>query len=153
MGVTVGVNNLSVVHKGSSGVTIAFPDVCKTPVPPAGPIPIPYPNIAKSSDTEKGTKKIKCDGNPVCVKDSNFSTSVGDEPGSAKGVVSSKTKGKAEFVLYSMDVKFEGKQVPRAFDLMLHNDKNTPPFPVLQAPIIVVSKEEKPTCLICDEEY
>ena len=52
MGVTVGVNKLSVVHKDSGGVTIAFPDVCKTPSP-AGPIPIPYPNIAKSSDTSR----------------------------------------------------------------------------------------------------
>jgi len=152
MGVTVGVNNLSVVHKDSGGVTICFPDVCKTQCGPPV-IPIPYPNIAKSSDTAKGTKKVKCDGNPVCVKDSNFSTSVGDEPGALKGIISSKTKGKAEFVNYSMDVKFEGKNVPRAFDLMLHNDKNTPPFPVLQAPIIVVSKEEKPVCLICDEEF
>jgi len=147
MGVTVGVNMLSVVHKSSSGVTIAFPDVCKTPAPPAGPIPIPYPNIAQSSDTAKGTKKVKCDGNPVCVKDSNFKTSTGDEAGSAGGVASSKTKGKAEFILYSFDVKFEGKNVPRAFDLMLHNDKNTPPFPVLQGPIIVPpappDKEEK----------
>ena len=58
MPVTVGVNKLSVVHKSSNGVSIAFPDVCKTPSP-AGPIPIPYPNIAKSSDTAKGTKKVK----------------------------------------------------------------------------------------------
>jgi len=137
MGVTVGVNFLSVVHKSSSGVSIAFPDVCKTPAPPAGPIPIPYPNIAQSSDTAKGTKKVKCDGNPVCVKDSNFKTSSGDEAGSAGGVASSKTKGKAEFILYSFDVKFEGKNVARAFDMMLHNDKNTPPFPVLQGPVIV----------------
>jgi len=136
MGVTVGVNFLSVVHKSSSGITIAFPDVCKTPAPPAGPIPIPYPNIAKSSDTAKGTKNVKCDGNPVCVKDSNFKMSTGDEAGSVGGVISSKTKGKAEFVNFSFDVKFEGKNVSRAFDLMLHNDKNTPPFPVLQAPII-----------------
>lgn len=140
---------MSVVHKGSNGITIAFPDVCKTPTP-AGPIPIPYPNIAMSSDTAKGTKKVKCDGNPVCVKDSNFKTSTGDEPGSAGGVVSSKTKGKAEFVNFSFDVKFEGKNVARAFDLMLHNDKNTPPFPVLQAPIIGVAiiKEE---CDICNK--
>jgi hypothetical protein len=138
MGVTVGVNMLSVVHKSSSGISIAFPDVCKTPAPPAGPIPIPYPNIAKSSDTAKGTKNVKCDGNPVCVKDSNFSTSTGDEAGSVGGVVSSKTKGKAEFILFSFDVKFEGKNVSRAFDLMLHNDKNTPPFPVLQQPIIAL---------------
>ncbi len=84
MGVTVSVNSMSVVHAKSGGVTIAFPDVCKTPSP-GGPIPIPYPNIAKSSDTGKGAKKVKCDGNPVCVKDSNFSTSVGDEAGTAGG--------------------------------------------------------------------
>lgn len=150
MGVTVGVNFLSVVHKSSGGVTIAFPDVCKTPTP-AGPVPIPYPNIAKSSDTAKGTKKVKCDGNPVCVKDSNFSMSTGDEAGSVGGVVSGKIKGKAEFVMFSFDVKFEGKNVCRAFDIMLHNDKNTPPFPVLQGPVVAMAKG-KAVCLICDKE-
>ena len=146
MGVTVGANSLSVVHKGSSGVTVAFPDVCKTPTP-AGPIPIPYPNIAMSSDADKQAKKVKADGEKVCTKDSNFKMSTGDEAGSAGGVASSKTKGKAEFILYSFDVKIEGKNVPRAFDLMLHNDKNTPPFPVLQPPIIAIPPipaEEEP---------
>ena len=150
MPVTVGVNFMSVVHKSSNGVTIAFPDVCKTPTP-AGPIPIPYPNIAMSSDTAKGTKKVKCDGQSTCTKDSNFKTSTGDEPGSAGGIISSKTKGKAEFILFSFDVKFEGKNVVRAFDIMLHNDKNTPPFPVLQAPIIALPGDDEPTCLICDK--
>jgi hypothetical protein len=149
MPVTVGVNSLSVVHQSSNGVTIAFPDVCKTPSP-AGPIPIPYPNIAKSSDTASGTSKVKCDGNPVCVKDSNFSMSTGDEAGTAGGVASSKFKGKAEFVLFSMDVKFEGKNVCRAFDIMLHNDKNTPPFPVLQGPVVALATA-KPVCLVCDK--
>src|SRR5687767_14401524 len=151
MGVTVGVNNMSVVHAGSSGTTIAFPDVCKTPTP-AGPIPIPYPNIAMSSDTADGAKNVKCDGNPVCVKDSNFKMSTGDEAGSAGGgVASSKIKGKAEFVNFSFDVKFEGKNVPRAFDLMLHNDKNTPPFPVLQGPVITVPSSDSPKCIVCDK--
>lgn len=154
MPVTVGVNFLSVVHKSSNGVTIAFPDVCKTPAPPAPPIPIPYPNIAKSSDTSKGTKKVKCDGQSTCVKDSNFMTSTGDEAGSAGGgVASSKIKGKAEFVNFSFDVKFEGKNVPRAFDLMLHNDKNTPPFPVLQAPVVAIPSDEKPICLVCNKTF
>ena len=153
MAVTVGVNFLSVVHGSSSGVTIAFPDVCKTPTP-AGPVPIPYPNIAKSSDTASGTKKVKCDGESTCVKDSNFSMSTGDEAGSAGGgVASNKFKGKAEFVNYSFDVKFEGKNVPRAFDLMLHNDKNTPPFPVLQGPVVAIPSDAKPTCFVCDEEF
>src|SRR3954454_7270676 len=108
MGATVGVNMMSVVHADSGGISPSFPDLCKTPSP-AGPIPIPYPNIAQSSDTDKGTKKVKAEGKPICVKDSNFKTSSGDEAGSAGGVASSKTKGKAEFVNYSFDVQFEGK--------------------------------------------
>ena len=143
MPVTVGVNMLSVVHKDSNGVTIAFPDVCITPCAPS-PIPIPYPNIAKSGDTASGSQNVKCDGNPICLKDSNFSTSVRDEPGTNKGVASGTNKDKAEFVNYSFDVKVEGKNVARAFDLMLHNSKNTPPFPVLQQPIVVIALDEDP---------
>ena len=154
MGVSVGVNKLSIVNADSNGKTIAFPDVCKTPSP-GGPIPIPYPNIAMSSDTDKATKKVKAEGNPICVEDSNFSTSTGDEAGTAGGgVASSKTKGKAEFVNFSFDVQFEGKNVPRSFDLMLHNDKNTPPFPVLQGPVISMGKApEEPTCPVCGDKY
>ncbi len=147
MPVTVGVNLMSVVHAGSNGITTAFPDVCKTPTP-GGSVPIPYPNVAMSSDTSKGASTVKCDGNPVCLKDSNFMTSTGDEPGSLLGVASNKVKGKAEFVNFSFDVQFEGKNVPRAFDLMLHNDKNTPPFPVMQGPIVAMG-EDKGVCYIC----
>jgi hypothetical protein len=151
MAVTVGVNGMSVVHKDSSGLTQAFPDVCKTPSP-AGPVPIPYPNIAQSSDTADGASTVLSDGNPTCVKDSNFSTSTGDEAGTAGGgVASNKTKGKAEFVNFSFDVLFEGKGVARAMDLMLHNDKNTPPFPLVQGPVIATGKE-KTVCYICDKE-
>jgi hypothetical protein len=39
------------VNVGSNGVSPALPGVCKTPAPPAGPIPIPSPNLAVSSDT------------------------------------------------------------------------------------------------------
>jgi hypothetical protein len=152
MPVTVGVNKLSVVHAASNGITIAFPDVCKTPAPPAPPIPIPYPNIAKSSDTAKGAKKVKCDGNPVCVKDSNFMMSTGDEAGSLMGVASNKIKGKAEFVNFSFDVQIEGKNVPRALDMMLHNDKNTPPVPVLQGPVIAMAMPPDPVCYLCDKK-
>jgi hypothetical protein len=151
MGVTVGVNNLSVVHADSSGITTAFPDVCLTPSP-AGPVPIPYPNVAKSSDTASGSSTVKCDGNPICVKDSNFSTSTGDEAGTAGGgVASGTTKGKAEFVNFSFDTMVEGKNVARAMDLMLHNNKNTPPFPVLQGPVVPLPSSEKVKCLCCKD--
>lgn len=153
MGVTVGANAMSVVHAGSSGTTIAFPDACKTPTPPGPPMPIPYPNVAKSSDADKCASKVKADGNPLCVKDSVFSTSTGDEAGSVGGLISSKTKGKAEFVNFSFDVKAEGKNVPRAMDMMLHNDKNTPPVPLLQGPVIMIpgSNPDENKCLICNK--
>lgn len=154
MGASVGVNGMSVVHESSGGKSPVFPDVCKTPSP-GGPIPIPYPNLAQSSDTAKGTKKVKCDGKSVCTEKSNFSTSTGDEAGTAGGgVVSNKTKGKAEFVNWSFDVKFEGKGVARAMDMMLHNDKNTPPSPVIQGPVVVIlqgGKKPKRVCPCCDE--
>ncbi|HEX5751750.1 MAG TPA: DUF4150 domain-containing protein [Archangium sp.] len=156
MGTSVGVNKLSVVHKDTNGVTVAMPDVCKTPSP-GGPVPIPYPNIARSSDTAAATKDVSVEGNPVCVKDSNFSTSTGDEAGTAGGgVASSKTKGKAEFVNFSFDVKFEGKNVPRSLDLMLHNDKNTPPAPLMQPPVVAMGKSEEPVsilCTVCKHEF
>lgn len=137
MAASANVNNRTVVHKSSNGVSIAFPDVCKTPTP-AGPIPIPYPNVAMSKDTAKGSKSVKIDGNPIMLKGSNFSTSTGDEPGSAGGVASSCTKGIAEFINYSFDVKIDGKNVPRLADMMLNNKKNTPPTPEVQPPLIAV---------------
>jgi Domain of unknown function (DUF4150) len=153
MAVTVGVNNLTVVHQDSGGITSAFPDVCKTPTP-GGPVPIPYPNIAKSSDTADGSSTVKCDGNPVCLKDSNFRMSTGDEAGTAGGgVVSNKIKGKAEFVNFSFDVTFEGKNVARALDMMLHNEKNTPPFPLVQGPEVALPSTEKINCWCCGESY
>jgi hypothetical protein len=153
MGNHVGVNNRSVVHKDSGGTTVAFPDVCKTPSP-AGPIPIPYPNVAKSSDASQTAKTVEVEGNPLCVKDSVFSTSTGDEAGTAGGgVASGKTKGKAEFVAYSFDVKVEGKGVSRAFDLMAHNEKNTPPFPLMQPPVAARgASPEDPVCLCCKKK-
>ncbi|MCP3137897.1 DUF4150 domain-containing protein [Pyxidicoccus xibeiensis] len=153
MSTSVGVNKMSVVHQKSNGTTVAAPDVCKTPSP-AGPVPIPYPNIARSADTAKGSKTVDVEGNPLCVKDSNFSTSTGDEAGTAGGgVVSGKTKGEAEFVNYSFDVKVEGKNVARAMDLMLHNDKNTPPFPLIQPPVIAMGKSSGGCyCLACKDD-
>ncbi len=56
-GVLVG-NFLSVVHKTSGGMAIAFPDVCLTPTS-GSPIPIPYPNIGLSSDDSAGSKDTK----------------------------------------------------------------------------------------------
>ncbi|MFN0151311.1 MAG: DUF4150 domain-containing protein [bacterium] len=93
------------------GQCLAFPDVCKTPSP-AGPIPIPYPNIAMLTQASSGTiaKKVKIDGKKAVMKDSEISMSSGDEAGSAGGgVVSNSIKGPAKFKNGSSKVKVEGK--------------------------------------------
>ena len=120
MGTTVVVNYMTASHKGSGGTSPSFPDVCKTPTP-AGPVPIPYPNIAMSSDLSDGSKKVKFDGQSVVLKSSKISRSSGDEAGTAGGVASSVNMGKAQFVNYSFDVKVEGANVCRLSDPTTQN--------------------------------
>jgi hypothetical protein len=124
MGQTTFANSRGIAHKGSGGMSVAFPDVCKTPAPPAGPIPIPYPNIGKAADTSKGPSKVTTDGKMPMVKGAKYSRSSGDEAGTAGGVISSKNMGECEFMMYSFDVKFEGKNVCRMGDPLFHNKKN-----------------------------
>ncbi len=124
MGQTTFANGRGIAHKGSGGTSTVFPDVCKTPQPSGPPIPIPYPNTAKSSDTTKGPKTVKTDKKMPMVKKAKYKKSMGDEPGSAGGVVSGKFKSVCEFMNYSFDVKFEGRNVCRLGDQLFHNKKN-----------------------------
>ncbi len=120
---TVFANSRGVVHKGSGGQSPVFPDVCKTPTP-AGPVPIPYPNIGMSSNTSGGPSDVKSDGQMPMVKGAKYTMTSGDEAGSAGGVMSGCIKGEAEFMMYSFDVKFEGKNVCRLGDPLFQNKKN-----------------------------
>ena len=121
------------VHKDSGGVVVTT-DVCKTPVG-STVVPIPYVNVARSEDTESGSKTVKVDGNPIMLKGSYFGKSYGDEAGTAGGVGSGVIRGKAKFVNYSFDVFGEGRPVCRRLDPMVSNiggSANTPPAPVMQ---------------------
>jgi len=143
MPVTVSVNGRTVVHKDSGGKSIAGPDVCLTPCGPSM-VPIPYVNMAKSADMVNGAKTVFADGHPLGHEKSYFSTSTGDEAGTGKGVASGTNKGIAEFINFSFDVSVEGKGVVRAFEQMVHNNKNTPPTVLLQPPAVVTYVPETP---------
>jgi hypothetical protein len=111
------------VHQTSGGLSTVFPDVCQTPSP-AGPIPIPYPNIGKAADTLSGPSTVTVDGSMPMTKDAKYAVTSGDEAGSAGGVVSGVIAGEAEFLMYSFDVKLEGRNVCRLGDPLFHNKKN-----------------------------
>ena len=146
-------NGREVSCKSGSGKTIcAFPDVCftppETPATPPG-VPIPYPNTGMASDTTSGSKSVKISGEEVMLKNkSYFKQSTGDEAGCAakKGVITSVNMGKVYFNAWSMDVKFEGENVVRHFDLTTHNHAsvpgNSPPWSYIDE--VAQSSDESP---------
>ncbi|MBI3157650.1 MAG: DUF4150 domain-containing protein [Burkholderiales bacterium] len=127
MPVSVKVNGVanSLVHKGSNGVSVAtMPDVCKTPSP-GGPVPVPYPNISQSITLAKGTTTVKADrGMMIANKGSEFSLSNGDNAGVAGGVKSSTFMKESTWILYSFDVKMDGKGACRLSDKKFQNHEN-----------------------------
>lgn len=153
MAVTININNLSLCHKGSNGISTAtIPDVCKTPSP-GGPVPIPYPNIAMSMDLMKGTTTVKADGGMMCANyGSEFFKSTGDEPGVVGGVASSTFIKEATWITFSFDVKFQGKAACRLTDKMFHNHQNTVNLGgLLQAFLSLFQSDLKSTLLECDD--
>lgn len=120
-------NNNEICSKTSEGkVTANMPDVCMSPPgPPAGPVPIPYPNTACAKDLSNGSVSVFICGQQVALRDvSCFATSTGNEPATnnfQKGIVSNVIKGKANFVEWSPNVKVEGLNVCRHLDHMTQN--------------------------------
>jgi hypothetical protein len=123
-------NGMEVSGKASPNKSIAaMPDTCLSPPsPPAGPIPIPYPNTAMASDTADGSKTVKLGGEEAGLKnESKYKQSNGDEPATnsfGAGVVSHKITGAMKFAAWSMDVSIEGANATRFGDLTTHNHMN-----------------------------
>ncbi|SFU99448.1 DUF4150 domain-containing protein [Pseudoduganella namucuonensis] len=155
MPVTIKVNGVvnSLVHKGSNGVSIAtLPDVCKTPSP-GGPVPIPYPNISQSATLDKGTSTVKADGGMmIAVKGSEYALSNGDNPGVAGGVKSGTFMKESTWILYSFDVKMEGKNACRLTDKKFQNHENTVDLAGnLQVPVGVAPKPLQKIANCCNK--
>jgi hypothetical protein len=77
-----------------------------------------------SADTALGAITVTVEGQMPMVKSAKYLKTSCDEPGVDGGVVSGTFIGEAEFMLYSFDVTFEGKNVCRVGDPMFHNKKN-----------------------------
>jgi len=112
---------------GDGKVVAAFPDVCMSPPPPpAGPVPVPYPNTSFSRDMKQGSKRVTINGKPVMLRDQSYyaTSPLGNEAATRNfgaGIISHQITGKTYFISWSMDVHFEGKNVPRHIDLTTSN--------------------------------
>ncbi len=129
-------NKMAIACKaGSDKVLAAFPDVCLSPPsPPAGPIPVPYPDTSFSNAMKKGSKKVKIGKKPVMLKNKSYykSSPLGNEPATRSfgaSVITHQISGKTYFNAWSFDVKFEGKNVDRHLDLTTSNHGSFPGGP------------------------
>ncbi len=84
-------------------INLAFPDVCKVPTP-AGPIPIPFPNIAVSAMAIPNVFNQFITAMPVHNLLTTIPLSNGDEAGVLGGVVSSLFIGPSRHMLGSFKV-------------------------------------------------
>ncbi|WAC72252.1 DUF4150 domain-containing protein [Roseateles sp. SL47] len=105
----------------------AMPDICLSPPsPPAGPIPIPYPNFSKAKDSSEGSRTVRIGGDEVGMKNQSvYKKSEGDKAATRSfgmGVVTHTLEGKTVFAAWSFDVKIEGANAIRHMDLTLHNN-------------------------------
>jgi hypothetical protein len=129
MGCEVYANNNEIACKGGDNKVIAdMPDVCLSPPsPPAGPVPVPYPDTSFSKDMQNGSKTVMIKDKEVMLKDQSFykTSPLGDEAATnsfGANVVSHVITGKTYCVAWSMDVKIEDQNVDRHLDLTTSNN-------------------------------
>jgi hypothetical protein len=114
------------------GILFGFPDVCKVPAPPAPFIPTPFPNTSQGTDIKGSTActKVKILNKVSAVVGTETTRSMGDEPGTLKGMVAPFQMDGAVYKLGSVKVKFGGKKaaVLTSMTGMNHtSNSNAPP--------------------------
>lgn len=140
-------NGMEVCGKYGGGKMIAaMPDVCLSPPsPPAGPVPLPYPNFAQDSDTDDGSKTVIVGGKEVMLKDKSFfKKCTGDEAATkslGQGTLTHVIGGKVYFISWSMDVEFEGENVVRHLDSTTSNHAS--PMANRSAPNKAIKKKKQ----------
>ncbi|MBU1701609.1 MAG: DUF4150 domain-containing protein [Candidatus Eisenbacteria bacterium] len=106
------------------GQCFAFPDVCKTPAPPAPFVPIPYPNFGMVPQAKDTSAKVKLVGKEGVILKSEIPQSQGDEAGTIGGMVSNVNMNKVTFKMGSSKVKFEGQKAIFLGSMTAHNGTN-----------------------------
>ncbi|RWC46272.1 MAG: DUF4150 domain-containing protein [Mesorhizobium sp.] len=140
-----------------------FPDVCMSPPsPPAGPIPIPYPDTSFSNNLKSGSSTVKIGGEGAALAQKSYykESVLGDEAATrtfGANVVTHQITGKTFFQAWCMDVKFEDKNVCRHFDITTSNHASsgttTAPLPAIEFQNLADAQEviDAGICPCCGE--
>ncbi len=119
------------------GMDIGFPDVCNTPTP-AGPVPIPYPNIAMGPMGVPAAYKVLFMATPA----HNLSTTVvmtnGDNAGVAMGLASGSVMGPSRHLTGAFTCLVGGMPASRLTSMSLQNSTNCPGVRVVPSQVKVL---------------
>lgn len=120
------------------GMDMGFPDVCLTPTP-AGPIPIPYPNIALAPMGVPPAPTVLFAGAPAHNMGTTIPLSNGDNAGVAMGVASGLVMGPARPVTAAFTFLVGGLPATRLTSVAIQNGTNCPGVRVVPSqPIVLV---------------
>lgn len=108
-----------------AGQDFAFPDVCLTPSP-AGPVPIPYPNIAMGPTAVPNVTKVLFMGTPAHNMGTTTPLTNGDNAGVATGVASGIVMGPSRHLTGAFTVILQGMPATRLTSMSLQNSTNAP---------------------------
>lgn len=123
MGTTIGGKDIATT--GSNHQAVSPPAVSMIPpTPPAGPVPAPFPYLARSATASGTASALKAGGKPVLVKGSVMNLDPpANQPSQPTGgdVVTHAVKGKAVTTQGSGSTTAGGKPVCRTFDMVRMN--------------------------------
>ena len=108
------------------GMDLGFPDVCLTPTP-AGPVPIPYPDMAMGPTAVPGQVKVFMGCTPAHnILATSIPLTNGDNGGLATGVASGTVMGPSRSLLGSFTTLVGGMPASRMTSMSLQNNTNCP---------------------------
>lgn len=107
------------------GIDTGFPDVCLTPTP-AGPVPIPYPNIAAGPMGVPAAYTVLFGGTPAHNMSTTIPLTNGDNAGVAMGVASGIVMGPSRHLTAAFTVLVGGMPATRLTSMSLQNSTNCP---------------------------
>lgn len=119
------------------GMDMGFPDVCLTPTP-AGPVPIPYPNIAMGPTAIPAYPKVLFFFCPSHNLATTIPLTNGDNAGVATGVASGMVMGPSRSVTGAFTVLIGAMPAQRLTSVNIQNSTNCPGLRIVPSQVRVL---------------